>query len=115
MNFDKLAAFQDRLIERGIGGNDCAIYVGFDQVYRHFSGWQNLEERIRTSESTLYRMFSMTKPVTCAAAMQLFEQGKFLLNDPLSDYLPEFRDMQVREGLVNRRKIPPPEKKHNNG
>ena len=69
MNFDKLAAFQDRLIERGIGGSDCAIYVGFDPVYRHFSGWQSLEERIHTSESTLYRMFSMTKPVTCAAAM----------------------------------------------
>lgn len=99
MNFDKLAAFQDRLIERGIGGNDCAIYVGFDQVYRHFSGWQNREACIHTSESTLYRMFSMTKPITCTAAMQLFEQGEFLLNDPLADYLPEFRDMQVRERL----------------
>ena len=110
MNFDKLAAFQDRLIERGIGGSDCAIYVGFDPVYRHFSGWQNREAYIHTSQSTLYRMFSMTKPVTCAAAMQLFEQGEFLLNDPLSDYLPEFRDMQVRERLADGSEILRPAK-----
>lgn len=99
VNFDRLAAFQDQLIERGIGGNDCAIYVDSRPVYRHFSGWQNLEARIPVSESTLYHMFSMTKPITCAAALQLFEQGEFLLNDPLSDYLPEFRDMQVCERL----------------
>ena len=107
MNFDKLAAFQDRLIERGIGGSDCAIYVGFDPVYRHFSGWQNREAYIHTSQSTLYRMFSMTKPITCAAALQLYERGKFLLTDPVSRYLPEFSDMTVREGDALRPAVRP--------
>ena len=99
MAFEWLKGFQDGLEERGIGGNDCAVYVDGEQVYRHFSGYQNREDEIPISEDTLYRMFSMTKPITCAAAMQLYEQGRFLLNDPVSDYLPEFKNLTVRTAL----------------
>lgn len=96
MLFDRLAEFQDGLEKLGIGGNDCAVYLDGKPVFRHFAGWQDRERGIRIDENTLYRMFSMTKPITCAAALQLFEQGRFLLSDPLSDYLPEFADMKVK-------------------
>lgn len=43
----------------------------------------------------LFRLFSMTKPITCAAAMMLFEAGQFRLNDPISRYIPAFKDMRV--------------------
>jgi CubicO group peptidase (beta-lactamase class C family) len=44
---------------------------------------------------TLFRIYSMTKPVTAIAAMILYEQGKFHLNDPVSKYLPQFADLKV--------------------
>ena len=53
MTFDRLADFQDGLIRLGIGGNDCAVYVDGEPVYRHFAGWQNLEEKIPVSANTL--------------------------------------------------------------
>src|SRR5271165_500474 len=44
---------------------------------------------------TIVRMYSMTKAVTGVAAMMLYEEGRFSLNDPLSKYLPEFTNMRV--------------------
>ena len=99
MRFQQLKDFQDQLSTIGIGGNDLALYLNGQQVYRHLSGFQNVEKALPINEQTLYRMFSMTKPITCAAALQLYEQGKFLLNDPVSAYLPEFSEMQVWERL----------------
>ncbi|MEO0367157.1 MAG: serine hydrolase domain-containing protein [Pseudomonadota bacterium] len=49
------------------------------------------------AEDTLFRIYSMTKPITTAAAMMLYEQGKFHLDDPISDYLPEFAEMKIQE------------------
>lgn len=44
---------------------------------------------------TLFRIYSMTKPITAVAAMILYEEGKFHLNEPVSKYLPEFADVKV--------------------
>ncbi|HEV2399801.1 MAG TPA: serine hydrolase domain-containing protein [Candidatus Sulfotelmatobacter sp.] len=43
----------------------------------------------------MFRICSMSKPITTVAAMMLYEEGKFLLDDPVSKYLPEFKDMKV--------------------
>ena len=98
MTFKDIEAFQDSLINMGIGGNDLALYVNHKPVYRYMTGFQNMEKNIHTNQDTIYKMFSMTKPITCIAALQLFERGKYLLNDPVTDYLPEFRNMKVRVG-----------------
>ena len=97
VSFNDLRAYQDSFPRYGIAGNDLAVWVGYRQVYRHMSGWQNVDEKIPLSEKSLFQMFSMTKPVTVTAAMQLYERCLFRLDDPLSDYLPEFADMRVRE------------------
>lgn len=44
---------------------------------------------------TLFRMYSMTKPITSTALLMLYEEGRFQLDDPLSRYLPEFKDVRV--------------------
>ena len=44
---------------------------------------------------TVFRIYSMTKPITSVAALMLYEEGRFQLDDPLSRYLPEFRNLQV--------------------
>ena len=87
MNWDTLRKFQDGLADLGIAGNDLGVYVKGQQMYRHFSGWQNMEKRIPITERTLYRMFSMTKLFIYAAALRLMEEGRFLMNDPVSDSL----------------------------
>ncbi|MDP1931324.1 MAG: serine hydrolase domain-containing protein [Gammaproteobacteria bacterium] len=46
---------------------------------------------------SLFRIYSMTKPITTVAAMMLYEEGQFLLNDPVSKYLPEFANLRVAE------------------
>ena len=53
---------------------------------------------------TLFRIYSMTKPVTAVAAMMLYEEGKFHMNDPVSKYLPAFADQKV---LVNGELVTP--------
>jgi CubicO group peptidase (beta-lactamase class C family) len=46
-------------------------------------------------KDSIFRICSMSKPITCAAVMILYEEGKFLLEDPVSKYLPEFKNMKV--------------------
>jgi len=57
-------------------------------------GHQNIEDGVEMSEDTIFRIYSMTKPITGVALMILYEEGKFRLSDPVHRYIPEF------EGLV---------------
>lgn len=63
----------------------------------HFSaqGMQDREAGKALSTESIFRIYSMTKPVTAAAAMTLWEQGKFHMQDPISWYLPELKDLKV--------------------
>jgi CubicO group peptidase (beta-lactamase class C family) len=58
-------------------------------------GQRNLERGQPMARDTLFRIASMTKPVTSAAALMLMEQGKFKLDDPITRWAPEFADMKV--------------------
>lgn len=49
----------------------------------------------------LYLIFSMTKMLTCTAALQHFEKGKYLMSNPLSKYLPEFEKMKISSNELN--------------
>ncbi len=58
------------------------------------------------TERSLFRIYSMTKPVTAVAVMMLHESGRFSLADPVSKYLPEFKDARVAlpDGRPGRRR-----------
>jgi CubicO group peptidase (beta-lactamase class C family) len=62
-----------------------------DDVY----GMADIAAGRKLAEDTIYRIYSMTKPIASVALMQLFEQGAFLLEDPLSRYLPELAGIEV--------------------
>ncbi|HNP35763.1 MAG TPA: serine hydrolase domain-containing protein [Woeseiaceae bacterium] len=89
----------DRGIESAIAEQQIAGAVALIQrhgktVYFKASGDAGPGKAMRTD--TLFRIASMTKPITSTAVMMLFEEGRFLLDDPIGRYLPEFdRDMQV--------------------
>ncbi|MEO8887832.1 MAG: serine hydrolase domain-containing protein [Jatrophihabitantaceae bacterium] len=61
-------------------------------------GLRDVEAGTPVELDTIFRIFSMTKPVTSVAAMMLYEQGAFELNDPIARWLPEFADMRVWDG-----------------
>ena len=69
----------------------------------HFEaqGFSDLEARKPMRTDDMLRIASMTKPIATAAALMLLEEQRFLLEDPVSKYLPEFRDMKVGVGRPN--------------
>jgi CubicO group peptidase (beta-lactamase class C family) len=58
-------------------------------------GYRDVEARLPMQRDTIFRIASMTKPVTVAAALALAEEGKLALNDPVTRWLPEMADMRV--------------------
>ena len=71
------------------------VLKGTDVVDFERFGYMDLESRRPLAEDAIYRIYSNTKIVTSVAAMQLHEQGRFGLDDPISQYIPAFADMQV--------------------
>ena len=65
------------------------------EIYRHSHGFADIESEISVSDKTIYRIYSMTKPVTGVAIMQLVENGQLRLNDKVSKYIPAFKNTKV--------------------
>ncbi len=67
-------------------------------VLGHFEsfGERDRERSKPVTDDTIWRLYSMTKPVTGVALMMLYERGLFQLDDPIRRWIPEWRDMQVR-------------------
>jgi CubicO group peptidase (beta-lactamase class C family) len=90
--------FESRYLQPGkIAG--CQILVwrkGHTAYFRTF-GLADRERERPMRHDTIFRIYSMTKPITSVALMALFEEGHFQLGDPVSRFLPEFRDLQVYE------------------
>jgi CubicO group peptidase (beta-lactamase class C family) len=63
----------------------------------HFSaiGYADLEKKTKLTTESIFRLYSMTKPITAVALMTLYEQGRVQLTDPIAKYIPEFRDLRV--------------------
>ena len=64
-------------------------------VHLNAAGTYGVDNDKPLTEDTLFRIYSMTKPITAVALMMLYEEGAFQLSDPVSKFLPQFRDMQV--------------------
>jgi CubicO group peptidase (beta-lactamase class C family) len=66
----------------------------------HFEccGMMSIEDDRPMQPDTIFRIASMTKPVTCVAAMMLYEEGCFQLTDPVSGFIPAFKEVQVLAG-----------------
>jgi CubicO group peptidase (beta-lactamase class C family) len=64
-------------------------------VYQKIFGMQDKAKNVPMAMDSIFRIYSMTKPVVTVAAMMLVEEGKLSLDEPVSKYLPEFKDMKV--------------------
>lgn len=80
-----------------LAGIQTAIIRNNELVHFDTYGYANLEEQIPLTDSSIFRIFSMTKPIVSVALMQLYDQGKFKLDDPLHQFIPSFKNAQVYE------------------
>ena len=71
------------------------IYQNGEIIFSDTRGFSDIEEQVPLNEDSLFRIYSMTKPITGAALMVLVEQGKVSLSDPVEKYIPEFKDTKV--------------------
>ena len=65
------------------------------EIYRHVYGYSDIKNKKKATKNTIYRIYSMTKPITGVAIMQLVEKGKIRLNDKVSLYIPAFKFTNV--------------------
>jgi len=68
---------------------------GGEVVHQTVLGLQDPERDVKLSEDTVYRIYSMTKPVTSVALMSLVEEGLIALDDPVARYIPAWKDLGV--------------------
>lgn len=64
-------------------------------VYHQSFGYRDVENKAPMTNDVIFRIASMTKPITSVAAMMLWEEGHFQLRDPIARYLPEFSDQRI--------------------
>lgn len=69
-------------------------------VWQQTQGLMDVESAKPVTSDTLFRIYSMTKPITSIALMQLYEQGRFLLDDPVYKYIPSWRNLEVYQSGV---------------
>ena len=99
---DHIGTTMRRLIdEKKIPGTVTLVARKGKVVHFEANGMRDLERGLPMEKDTIFRIYSQSKPVTGAALMMLFEEGKFLMTDPISKYLPEFTDMKVYVGEEN--------------
>jgi CubicO group peptidase (beta-lactamase class C family) len=84
-----------RFVKEGPSGCACAVAKNYEIVYENYFGYADIEQKRPVDKDSLFRLFSMTKPIICTAGMMLFERGKFLLNEPIYEYFPEYKDTTV--------------------
>lgn len=95
MDFTKLTNYLNTLEKRyGIRGLDMKVTRNHTTVYRHMAGCSDYEGTRPVSDRDLYDIYSCSKVITMVGVMQLIEQGRLGLMDPLEKYLPEFGKMR---------------------
>ncbi len=95
---DRINSIMSQGVEQGtIPGCSALVFKDGKEVFFNTWGYQDIKNQIPISRDTIFRIYSMSKPITSVAAMQLVEQGKMKLDDPVAKYLKEFADLQVAD------------------
>ena len=81
--------------EQRIAGAVAAVARGGRIAYLETVGMQDLQTRAPMTERSLFRIYSMTRPITSVAVMMLQEEGRFHLDDPVARFIPEFKNVVV--------------------
>lgn len=100
MDAGRLARIDDHLVRRYIEPGKiagCQTAVARGGQLAHLSSLGDMSAGTPVREDTIWRIYSMTKPITAVALMSLYEQGTFQLTDPVHRFIPSWRDLRVEE------------------
>ena len=102
------AMLQDYVDSGRLAGIQVRIDRGGQEAHRFRSGTMGADDDRALPEDAIWRIYSMTKPITSVAALMLYEEGVFQLTDPITRFLPEFEGAQVytEDGTVDAASIP---------
>ena len=89
------AAVQRSIDEKRIAGAVTLVVRHGHMAWFKSQGMMDRETGKAMQNDAMFRICSMTKPITSVAVMMLYEEGRFLLEDPVSKYLPEFKNQKV--------------------
>jgi CubicO group peptidase (beta-lactamase class C family) len=99
MSAERLAriapAMQKYIDQQLVPGTVSIVARNGKVVYFEAQGFLDAENKVPMRKDALFRIASMTKPITSVALMMLWEEGKFQLNDPVEKFLPEFKNQKV--------------------
>ena len=95
MDFGPLKDFMNHLTSWRIPGNSISVCFDGKEVFAYRSGYADLENKIPMTRDRLFNIYSCSKVATVTAGLQLYERGKFLLDDPLYYYIPEYKDICI--------------------
>jgi CubicO group peptidase (beta-lactamase class C family) len=91
----KIDEMMARIVDDGQLAGVATLVARHGRVaHRSVTGFKDLATREPLTFDTIFRIFSMTKPVTAAAMMVLYDQGLWALDDPIADHLPEFSELK---------------------
>lgn len=98
----------DRLTAWRMPGNCIKVCLDGEEVFSYCSGYADVETKTPMTPDRMFNIYSCSKVATVTAALQLYEQGYFLLDDPLYDFIPEFKTMYVKneDGSFTEAKTP---------
>ncbi|HEY5336682.1 MAG TPA: serine hydrolase [Rhizomicrobium sp.] len=89
-------AMMQGVVDAGdLSGMVTLVWRGSEDVQLNTIGKRDIANNLPMTRDTLFRIASMTKPITSVAALMLLEEGKLKLEDPITKWLPEFADMKV--------------------
>ena len=102
-DFGPAHAAMQRYVDGNIlSGVSSAVLVGRDLVDVNYAGWADKEAQIALRADHIFRVFSNTKLVTSCAALLLFEEGQFRLDDPIEKFIPQLGNRKVlRSGAAS--------------
>jgi CubicO group peptidase (beta-lactamase class C family) len=93
---ERLSALSQKYVQEGrVSGIVNLVLRNGKVVHYEATGKRGSDNDAAMEVDDLFRIYSMTKPVTSVAAMQLYEQGKFQLSDPVTKFVPELKDLKV--------------------
>ena len=93
---DRITAVMRRHVDDGLLAGAVAIIVRDGKLaYLQSAGMRDKEQQVEMSPDTIFRIASMSKPITSVAVMMLYEEGRFQLKDPISKFIPEFKAPKV--------------------
>jgi CubicO group peptidase (beta-lactamase class C family) len=95
--FDRLEAhLKRRYIDAGrFPGTQLLVYRRGHVVHNAVQGFADIERKVPVQDDTIFRIYSMTKPVTSVAFMMLLEEGRVALDEPVHRYIPEWKNLGV--------------------